>query len=284
MHAVSVVVPVGAWTGDARAQVDAICGQLDDHDSELIVVDNTPECVHALLRKMLPAGRVRVVCAHDVRSPSHARNAGAAAARGQIVAFTDADDLVMPGWLAHLVAPFSDRMVGIVGGRLDESELNSRASAATRTGLTTTGLPTGFYFRPYVPSGNLAVRGDLLRAAGGFRAEAVGAEDIDFSWRVLDLGTRAAYAADAVVCVRYRIGTLATCRQGFRWGRGGARLVRRWQADRPGAGPRLPSAGYRLATLRNSALATWRTRAVSPFARQLCYQVGLVAGALQVGA
>ena len=73
---------------------------------ELVVVDNDPSSgrVRALLEPV-DDERVRVV-PEDRRGLSWARNAGLAAARGDIVAFTDDDAVADPDWVRHLVAPF----------------------------------------------------------------------------------------------------------------------------------------------------------------------------------
>ena len=282
--AVSVVMPVGSWTTDGHAQIIALLEQVEQLSAELVVVDNAVPCARAQIVSAVPdSAATLVICAHEIRSPAHARNVGAASASGDILVFADADDLVGPNWLTELVRVFEDDAVGIAGGRLDEMELNADKRSVTRETLTREGLPYGFYFRPYVPSGNLAVRADMFRAAAGFCPLMIGAEDIDLSWRMLESGTRLAYAADAIVRVRYRERMPDSCRQGFRWGRGGARLVRRWRSERPGAGPRLPSAGYRLGQIRSTMRTAWRARTVAPLARQLCYQTGLIAGAIGRG-
>lgn len=75
---------------------------------ELVVVDNDPPSgrVPELLTSV-DDERLRIVPEHR-RGLSWARNAGLAAARGNIVAFTDDDAVADPDWLIHLVAPFAE--------------------------------------------------------------------------------------------------------------------------------------------------------------------------------
>jgi glycosyltransferase involved in cell wall biosynthesis len=274
----SVVIPVGRWDDAARDQVRAVAGQVAAADAELIVVDNAVRCCAdriAVELDGMPSGVV--LCAHELRSPAHARTRGAAAAAGDVVVFVDADDLVTDRWLHAILGPFADKGVGIVGGALDEKTLNGERLASAREQLTPGSLPVGFWFLPYAPSGNLAVRADLLRAADGFCCQMVGAEDIDFSWRVQSLGVGIAFAPDALSQVRHRRAVLASLRQGYRWGRGGAWVVRVWQ-DRPPPRPRLPSYRFRGRQLGRAAGTAYRARSTRPLLRHLSYQVGLLAG------
>lgn len=50
------------------------------------------------------------------RGKNHAINAAVAVASGDILVFTDADSMLIPDALCHLIAPFSDVKVGGVGG------------------------------------------------------------------------------------------------------------------------------------------------------------------------
>lgn len=60
--------------------------------------------------------RVRLVRQEPRAGKSAALNRGVAAARGEILVFTDANALFAPRALAHLAAPFRDPRVGLVSG------------------------------------------------------------------------------------------------------------------------------------------------------------------------
>jgi glycosyltransferase involved in cell wall biosynthesis len=97
----------------ALAEV-AACG------ADLLIVDNastdrTP-AVAAELAARHP-GRIRV--AHEPRlGLSAARNRGLAEARGEIAVYLDDDAIPRRGWLAALLAPYAERAVACVGGRI----------------------------------------------------------------------------------------------------------------------------------------------------------------------
>jgi glycosyltransferase involved in cell wall biosynthesis len=55
----------------------------------------------------------RLVDASKTIGPGATRNAGARAAKGELMAFCDADDVVQPGWLAgHMTALATADLVG----------------------------------------------------------------------------------------------------------------------------------------------------------------------------
>jgi GT2 family glycosyltransferase len=80
----------------------------------IVVIDHNDELADRLARE-LPD--LTVVTSHEPQGLSGARNAGIAASRGDVLVFLDDDAVPQPGWLAGLLAPFSDPRVAIVGGR-----------------------------------------------------------------------------------------------------------------------------------------------------------------------
>jgi cellulose synthase/poly-beta-1,6-N-acetylglucosamine synthase-like glycosyltransferase len=99
-----------------------------DHPSyEVLVVDNSsgdPETV----RVAREAGAHYVV--EPVPGLSGARNAGARAARGSIVAFVDDDAVAEPDWLRHHAQALADPAVAASTGRILSSPADSPAARA----------------------------------------------------------------------------------------------------------------------------------------------------------
>jgi hypothetical protein len=123
--------------------------------------------------------RIRTVRC-DEANISVARNAGIAAAAGEIVAFIDDDAVPEPTWLAHLVAPFDDSGVIAAGGYVlgrNGISFQWRGHMVTRTGTKVALLHEGS--APFLPDPvpglvvmtegtNSAFRRDTLSKIGGF--------------------------------------------------------------------------------------------------------------------
>jgi glycosyltransferase involved in cell wall biosynthesis len=96
---------MAAWRPQPDWLADAVASALDEGDVsvEVVVVDDgSPEPVAGLLSGFTDP-RLRVIrIEHE--GTAAARNAGIAAARGRLIRFLDADDLVAPGSTARLAA------------------------------------------------------------------------------------------------------------------------------------------------------------------------------------
>ncbi|MEL7226626.1 MAG: glycosyltransferase family A protein, partial [Cyanobacteria bacterium J06576_12] len=100
------------------AAIDSLLSQtLDNY--EVIVVDNaSTDGTAAVAKARLGDSRVRYI--HEpTLGLSTARNCGAAAAKGEIVAYLDDDAEASEGWLAALVKVFeANEKVAIAGGKV----------------------------------------------------------------------------------------------------------------------------------------------------------------------
>jgi glycosyltransferase involved in cell wall biosynthesis len=175
---------------------------------EVVVVDNgsRPEA-WAALRELaantdLPLRALRL---EENQGPAGARNHGALAARGEIVAFTDDDCLPTPTWLESLLAPFATG-ADVVQGRTVPPAGRNRTGAWERSVWVTSQTPL-------FETCNIAYRLDRFRAVGGFdehnpltrRAgggRAFG-EDALLGARVVQGGGRAVFASAATVHHRW---------------------------------------------------------------------------------
>jgi glycosyltransferase involved in cell wall biosynthesis len=100
---------------DIRAAVASVQGQTQPPEEIILAVDNNRALYETLKTEF--TGSVRVVLNDSAYGLSATRNAGVAAAQGELVAFLDDDAEAERDWLARLVAPFADPTVYATGGR-----------------------------------------------------------------------------------------------------------------------------------------------------------------------
>ncbi len=132
------------------------------------------------------------------RGPAAARNVGARAATGDILAFIDSDCTASPRWLAELLPSFNDPDMAAVGGEVDGM---CTESAVDRYEAVMSSLSLGSRERSgnsgddtfYLPSCNLLVRRTLFLGVGGFEDTMHVGEDVDLTWRLRDQGWTIAY-------------------------------------------------------------------------------------------
>jgi len=228
MSGVSIVIPVGDADDRLDAQLAALATStgLSGTDIDVVLAANrsVAPVARAASAAVWPAEwSVRVVDATDVAGPSHARNTGWRATRGDVVLFCDADDLVHPGWASTMAR--AARRHGICGGRLSYDVLNP-AGLALRVTASRDALPRKFGHLPYTPSCSLAMRRELLEATGGFDETMQCGEDIDLCWRAAHEGASIVFVRDAVVEYRLRASARAAFRQAVRYATDDAALLR----------------------------------------------------------
>lgn len=199
-------------------QLTALEKQTYGGDWEIVIADNgsTDGSIELIREWMNRLPNLRLVDASAKRGSSYACNTGAAAARGDLLAFCDNDDVVSAGWLAALVE--ASKHYDLVGGYLEERELNDELSVAWRIPPPRDRLAVANDFLPYVPSGNCAVRASVFQDLGGWNEDYLaGGEDEELSFRATLRGYRVGFAPDAVLHYRYRPGIKALARQHYRF-------------------------------------------------------------------
>jgi glycosyltransferase involved in cell wall biosynthesis len=211
-------MPVLNGEDHVAEQLGALASQSYDGDWELVVVDNgctdrTMEivCGHA---DRMPA--LIIADARERRGLNHARNAGAAAAHGDFLAFCDADDVATPGWLAAMAE--AARGADLVGGRNEWEALNEPEVVAWRPSAPMTDLMRAQGWLPYAPGGNLGVWGAVASEIGWDERFTFGSTDQMFAWKAQLAGYRLAFAPDALMQLRFRRTIAATARQFYRYG------------------------------------------------------------------
>lgn len=211
-----------------RDQLQALAEQSCEEPWELVVADNgsTDATLAVLASWSRGDPRVTVVDASAMTGAGAARNEGARRAKGDLLAFCDADDIVQPGWLAALVEGLED--ADVVGGVSDYWSLNGVTPPPTSLPATPPALRQ-FEFLPAALSANLAVRRYPFEEIGGFDESLPTGEDTDLCWRLQLRGYRFRVAPDAVVARRDRSGFVEVFRRFLRYGRCGPILYQRYR-------------------------------------------------------
>jgi glycosyltransferase involved in cell wall biosynthesis len=167
-----------------------------------------------------------VVDGRAQRGVNHARRAGAAAARGDFLAFCDADDVTAPNWLEELAGKAAG--ADLVGGPVEQEELNGQLQRAWQPADPLHSLPSPYGFVPYPPGGNLGIWADVAREIGWDVSFGFGSSDIDFGWRAQLAGYRVAFAPGALIQKRFKPTIRSTVKQYFRYGVSEPHLFRLW--------------------------------------------------------
>lgn len=210
---------------------------------EIVVVDNGS--TDGTLGRLRAFGDDIRVLHEPTRSASAARNCGIRGARGALIAFTDADCVVEPGWLAALTAPLGDSLVGVVGGPILSRAGGNRIEQFGEV-IHDQHRAIENEHPPYVASGNWASRREVLTRAGLFDETLSRSQDVDLAWRILQAGYRLVYAPGAIVHHRNEHTVWGLMSEGYVHGLHGVRLSRKHAALWPHVQRRPATAARRL--------------------------------------
>jgi len=160
----------------------------------------------------------------DGSGPGQARNAGARAARGCVIALTDDDCAPSPDWLLHFKSALSEHPGCVVGGRTVNGIPHNAYSEASQ--LLSTYLYSYYNADPsharFFASCNMAMPVEAFHAFGGFGPAfaLAGGEDRDLCDRWHASGRPMIYAPLAVVHHHHELSLIRLLRQHFNYGRG----------------------------------------------------------------
>lgn len=195
----SVVVPAYNEGDLVGACVRALVDQSVPREQyEVIVVDDASTDGTAAIATGAGADRVLAI---EHGGAAAARNAGLAAAAGELVLFTDADCVPCHEWIEHMVPPFAEpAVVGVKGtyrtkqrhliARLVQLEFERRYERMARLSQI-----------DFIDTYAAAYRRSVLIEEGGFATDypVPSAEDVDLSFRLATRGHRMVFAPEAWV-------------------------------------------------------------------------------------
>ena len=223
-----VSVVVASYNGDRTlpACLESLAS-LRYPDYEVILVDDGSTDSTRQIAGRHP--QVRYIRHETNRGLSAARNAGIAAAAGEIVAFTDADCRADEDWLYYLVGGLlNSEFAGIGGPNLLPPEDSAVAAAV----MVSPGGPAHVMLTDrqaeHIPGCNMAFFKSALEAIGGFDPIFRQAgDDVDLCWRLQQAGCKIGFSPAAFVWHYRRSTTRAYLRQQHGYGEAEALLVRK---------------------------------------------------------
>jgi glycosyltransferase involved in cell wall biosynthesis len=194
---ISVIIPHLNQENYLKVGLEALHAQRDvTSEVEIIVVDNGSARLPETVCSAWPD--VRLI-SERTPGPGPTRNRGIREARGDILAFIDADCRADPGWLAAIEAAFADGQTRIIGGDV-------------RVGYERPSRPT--FLEPYESiysyrnnehiaegfsgTGNLATLPSVIADIGAFAGIEV-AEDRDWGLRARAAGYSIRYVPEMIV-------------------------------------------------------------------------------------
>ena len=181
---ISIIVPVYNGEGVIEECIESLLAlESPPQQREILVVDNgSTDGTTAILE------RYPVTCLAEARRGSTAaRNAAVAHARGEIVAFTDADCVVAADWADVIERVFDDIEIDGVIGFADGINATLHAAFAQRrweeSWFTRIGSRLELKY-PGIDTRNCALRKSVLDAHGGFDASYIYCADLELSTRL----------------------------------------------------------------------------------------------------
>ena len=180
----SLIVCTRNRSGRLDAFFEAV-GRMRAHGAwELVIVDNgSSDDTGARLQALARSLEAAVTIVHEPRTGlGRARNAGVAAARGTLLAFTDDDCYPATDYVDRVVDAFADPDRGFIGGRIllydaEDHPITIRVDSVPIPIPPRSVVPTGL-----VQGANMAFRREVLARIGGFD-DALGASE-----EAVDLG------------------------------------------------------------------------------------------------
>jgi glycosyltransferase involved in cell wall biosynthesis len=212
---VSVIVPARNAAGVLKPLLRALEHQTMARDLyEVVVVDDgstdeTSDFVRAsrvarLIRRALPGGSYA------------ARNDGVAAARGRVLAFTDADAIPARDWLERGLGHVRSGHA-MVAGHVDVP-LGARPTAAALVDFVRFLDQRSCVAKGFAATANLWLDRDVLARVGLFNGRLRSGGDLEFGHRARAAGVAVVYAADVIVVHQPRRARWELARKGYRIG------------------------------------------------------------------
>jgi GT2 family glycosyltransferase len=200
--------------------------QIDYPDYEVIVVDDGSTDATAAIARQYDVRLIRT----ENCGLSAARNTGARAATGEIVAYIDDDAYPDREWIKRLAMVFlTSDYAGVGGPNLPPAGDSLVAECVAHAPGGPIHVLLSDREAEHIPGCNMAFRRAHLLAIGGFDPQfRVAGDDVDVCWRVQEQGWKLGFSPTATVFHHRRDTLRAYWKQQSGYGKAEALLERKW--------------------------------------------------------
>ena len=230
---VTVIMPCYNAAATIGMSIESVLAQ-SFFDFELLVVDDGSRDASVSVANGLASrdGRVRVICQANA-GPAAARNLGVEQARGEVLAFLDADDRWAPDLLVRHLAQFAaNRLCGVSFARIRFFDPTMTQGGRVSAAFKRLNLVQVLGENPVCTTSNLVARRAVFDEVGGFDPELTHGEDQEWVARVLAL-TNWQLCGLAQILVDYRTSLGGLSADLRRMSEGWAAMLRRVQGYAP---------------------------------------------------
>ncbi len=186
---VSVVIPT--YNDSPIACLKALANQSVSREMyEVIVVDNASDKTD--IKKIVDKFKLVRYIQEPRKGVYFARNSGWRDAKGDIIAFTDADCIPDKNWIIQIIDSFNNPKIVALGGSIVKTAPHSwieRNQQSLANGQTTLRYKS-YSKTPYIIAANMIFRKSLIAKLDGFNELFTSGGDVDFSWRVINSGNK----------------------------------------------------------------------------------------------
>ncbi|MEE9320262.1 MAG: glycosyltransferase family A protein [Granulosicoccus sp.] len=187
---ISYVVPQRGRYQMLLSTLDSLFKQaLRGLEAEIIIVtqddDLSLDGVFEALGISEPAIPVSLVYGDSSKVISHSRNLGAQQARGQYIAFVDADMALSPEWTSLLIDVLEGDTGSVLAGGSQVLSTGAGTVETLRAAMTNLGNDTGV---AYLPGHNLILSREIYDRIGGFPEHLITCEDVWFTDKARESG------------------------------------------------------------------------------------------------
>jgi len=166
----------------------SLARQDDQAVFEVIVVDSSQDGTAALVARDFP--RVKLFTFAERKFPGDARNIGVSKARGDIIAFTDADCFVDPAWATSVLEAHGERQQPVIGGAVENGNPESYVGWAYYFTEFSSWMPEATPCEmPDIPTTCLTMKRWVFERYGPF-LEKTYCSDTAFNWTIARHGYR----------------------------------------------------------------------------------------------